>query len=318
MAGPWEKYQQPEQSSDASAKPAAGPWAKYQRQESPETPRGLDMGQQSPQEPVAQQPLQNPELMTEPWQSGSVGQAPGVRDAQGEEPAPENPQQQEPDRIRASDFGLETLEGGVSGVGSAAGGTGDFLTFGGNLVESGLRKLGLGDLIDAGDRAMGNMAPSDAFQAFEKWMQRGAEEIDASQTEAFREAMKASTPDGDLFKPSTWSFGDDPSVTGYAAQLAGLVGQFAPQAATMLAGSPQRVATAMTLMGGAQAGGSQANEAEGASWACPRRSWPSPPASTAISVRVALTTPRRNARPPRWPALPPSRVAHRPARRVAR
>ncbi|MDY7116616.1 LPD38 domain-containing protein [Halomonas sp. SSL-5] len=221
------------------------------------------MQQRQPeQEPAVQQPQRRPELMAEPWQSGSVGQTPRGLDMQAEEDGAEPAQPQQPDRIRASDFGLETLEGGVSGVGSAAGGTGDFLTFGGNLVESGLRKLGLGDLIDAGDRAMGNMAPSDAFQAFEKWMQRGAEEIDASQTEAFRETMKASTPDGDLFDWSTWSFGDDPSVTGYAAQLAGLVGQFAPQAATMLAGSPQRVATAMTLMGGAQAGGSQANEAE--------------------------------------------------------
>lgn len=164
--------------------------------------------------------------------------------------------------VEAGDFGLEVLEGGVSGVGSAIGGTGDFLSFGGDLVESGLRKLGLGDVIDAGDRALGNRAPSDAFQVFEKWMQEGGEEIDAKQAETFRKTMKASTPDGDLFKPGTWSFGDDPSVTGYAAQMAGLIGQFAPQAATMLAGSPQRAATAMTLMGGAQAGGSQADEAE--------------------------------------------------------
>ncbi|GEK46566.1 hypothetical protein HPA02_08490 [Bisbaumannia pacifica] len=185
-----------------------------------------------------------------------------MRSSQSSDAAALPPEPQEPESIRARDFGLEALDGGVSGVGSAVGGTGDFLTWGGNLVESGLRKLGLGDLVEAGDRALGGMAPSDAFQAFESWMQRGSEQIDERQTEAFRETMRTSTPDGDLFKPSTWSFGDDPSVTGYAAQMAGLIGQFAPQAATLLAGSPQRVATAMTLMGGAQAGGSQANEAE--------------------------------------------------------
>ncbi|NRE04399.1 hypothetical protein DBN73_17090, partial [Enterococcus faecalis] len=106
------------------------------------------------------------------------------------------------------------------------------------------------------------MAPSDAFQAFENWMQRVAEQIDESQTEAFREAMRSSTPGGDLFEPSTWTLGDDPSVAGYAAQIAGLIGQFAPQAAALLAGTPQRIAMAMALVGGAQAGGSQANEAE--------------------------------------------------------
>ncbi|MGM0858675.1 MAG: LPD38 domain-containing protein [Pseudomonadota bacterium] len=218
-----------------------------------QSPQGLDMGQAPPAE-------QAPSDVAETWQSGSVGRTPQV----SQEPAsePQQAQQQEPERIRASDFGLETLEGGVSGVGSAVGGTGDLVEWGGNLVESGLRKLGLGGVVDAGDKALGNMAPSDAFQAFEGWMQRGGEQIDENQTEAFRETMRQSTPDGDLFEPGTWSFGDDPSVTGYAAQMAGLVGQFAPQAATMLAGTPQRVATAMTLMGGAQAGGSQANEAE--------------------------------------------------------
>ncbi|MDT8895624.1 LPD38 domain-containing protein [Halomonas sp. I1] len=164
--------------------------------------------------------------------------------------------------IEASDYLKETAEGGVQGVGSAVGGTGDFLEWGGNLVESGLRKLGLGDVVDKGDQAISGMAPSDAFQAFESWMQEGAKEVDASQTEAFRQSMQGSTPKGDVFAPDTWSFGDDPSAAGYAGQMAGLIGQFAPQAATMLAGTPQRAATAMTLMGGAQAGGSQANEAE--------------------------------------------------------
>ena len=262
MAGPWEKYQQPSESAQESA--ASGPWAKYQRQgaASPAeegAPRGLDM-QQAPEQTAGDPGERQPD-MADPWQSGAVGRTPQGRQ---QEPAaaPPRPDPRSEERIRASDFGLEALEGGVSGVGSAVGGTGDFLTWGGNLVESGLRKLGLGELVEAGDRALGGKAPSDAFQAFESWMQRGSEQIDERQTEAFRETMRASTPDGDLFKPSTWSFGDDPSVTGYAAQMAGLIGQFAPQAATMLAGSPQRVATAMTLMGGAQAGGSQANEAE--------------------------------------------------------
>ena len=203
----------------------------------------------------SQQPRNNAEQPA--WMS-----APAISD----QPQQRRPEQAEAaeqsSSIQASDFVLEMLEGGVSGVGSVVGGTGDFLTLGGNLVEAGLRKLGLGDPVEAGDSALGGMAPSDAFQAFENWMQRVAEQIDESQTEAFREAMRSSTPGGDLFEPSTWTLGDDPSVAGYAAQIAGLIGQFAPQAAALLAGTPQRIAMAMALVGGAQAGGSQANEAE--------------------------------------------------------
>lgn len=227
MAAPWEKYQQ--QPSNAAP---TKPWERYASQEAPDA-------NEQPAEPVGL----------------AMERAP-------QQDQPQSPAEQPSDTIRASDFGLEALEGGVSGTGFAVGGAGDFLSWGGDLVESGLRKLGLGDLIDKGDAALGGMAPSDAFQAFEGWMQRGSEQIDASQTEAFREVMRNSTPEGDVFKPSTWSMGEDPSVTGYAAQMAGLIGQFAPQAATMLAGSPQRVAVAMTLMGGTQAGGSQASEAE--------------------------------------------------------
>ncbi|WP_339934598.1 LPD38 domain-containing protein [Vreelandella glaciei] len=236
MAAPWEKYQQNQQSAPAAP---SKPWERYAKPEAPT---------------ASEQPAEQASQPVEPTGLAMERESPLEQPSQQSEPTPEG--------IRASDFGREALEGGVSGTGFAVGGAGDFLSWGGDLVESGLRKLGLGELVDKGDAALGNMAPSDAFQAFEGWMQKGSEQIDASQTEAFRETMKNSTPDGDLFKPSTWSFGDDPSATGYAAQMAGLIGQFAPQAATMLAGTPQRVAVAMTLMGGTQAGGSQASEAE--------------------------------------------------------
>ncbi|MES3674452.1 DEAD/DEAH box helicase family protein [Halomonas elongata] len=249
MAGPWEKYQQPEQ-SQAAEPSTSGPWTRYQSEQPETTPRGLDMG------PQEEKPDTRAQGANGPSGPSGEGQKMGLDLESGAG------QQNADDRIRASDYGLETLEGGVRGVGSAVGGTGDFLEWGGNLVESGLRKLGLGDVVDAGDEALSGMAPSDAFQKFESWMQEGANQVDESQSESFRKAMEESTPQGDVFDPGSWSFGDDPSVAGYGAQMAGLIGQFAPQAATMLAGSPQRVATAMTLMGGAQAGGSQANEAE--------------------------------------------------------
>ena len=136
MAGPWEKYQQPSESAQQPA--ASGPWAKYQRQDAASpaeegAPRGLSM-QQAPERPAGEPGASQPD-MAEPWQSGAAGRAPQERQ---QEPAKASPRPAPPqeERIRASDFGLEALEGGVSGVGSAVGGTGDFLTWGGNLVES--------------------------------------------------------------------------------------------------------------------------------------------------------------------------------------
>ncbi|WP_163650702.1 LPD38 domain-containing protein [Modicisalibacter sp. 'Wilcox'] len=186
----------------------------------------------------------------------------GKTGAEPQKPETQGGDTEKAGEITASDYGREALEGGVSALASAGGGLGDFLRTTSGYVERGLRALGLGDAIDAGDQALGDMAPSDAFQAFEGWMRKGAQQIDAKQTQAFRQAMRDSTPSGDVFDPGSWKFGDNPSVAGYAGQLAGLVGQYAPQAAMLLAGTPERVATGMTLMGGLQAGGSQANDAE--------------------------------------------------------
>ncbi|WP_163557602.1 LPD38 domain-containing protein [Halomonas sp. NO4] len=168
----------------------------------------------------------------------------------------------EPEGISASDYGLETLEGGVRGTGGVGGGAGDFLEMGGEQVDRGLRKLGLGELIDRGDEALQGRKPSDLFQRFEDWMNEGAEQIDAQQSQEFSEAVKGSMPKGDLTDPSSWSMGDDPSAAGYMGLMAGLMGEFAPQAATLMAGSPQRAMAAMSAVGGLQAGGGQAREAE--------------------------------------------------------
>jgi len=74
--------------------------------------------------------------------------------------------------------------------------------------------------------------------------------------------MIDSTPTGSALDPSSWSMGENASVEGFMGHLAGVLGQFAPQAATLLAGSAAKVSIAMGLVGGLQAGGSQANEAE--------------------------------------------------------
>jgi len=76
-------------------------------------------------------------------------------------------------------------------------------------------------------------------------------------------AMRDSTPEGDLFKPSTWSLGKYPSIGGYAQQAAAVFGQFAPQlavAAGMRKASPGTQMAVGAGVGAAQGGGAGASE----------------------------------------------------------
>jgi len=164
-----------------------------------------------------------------------------------------------------SDIVRETVEGGVKGVGAVFGGIGDGIEAAGKGIEDVLGAVGLGDEVQAANEFLGGLgvnAPSEGFQGVENWMNQGAENIDQSQDMDYRQSLIDSTPGGDVTDPSTWTLGENPSAEGYAGHIAGIIGGFAPQAATLLAGSPTRVATAMATVGGAQVGGSQANEAE--------------------------------------------------------
>jgi N12 class adenine-specific DNA methylase len=64
-------------------------------------------------------------------------------------------------------------------------------------------------------------------------------------------AIAESTPDGDLFDPSTWTFGRAPSALGYAALGVGLFGSMAPVVVAGMVSGPGAAA----LVGGAQGGG---------------------------------------------------------------
>lgn len=88
---------------------------------------------------------------------------------------------------------------------------------------------------------------------------RGAgEALNDTVSDRNREAMDGSTPDGDVLSPSSWSLGDDPSLRGYAMQLAGALGSMAPVvAASVLTRNPAVAAAA----GAAQGGGAGADEA---------------------------------------------------------
>ena len=105
----------------------------------------------------------------------------------------------------------------------------------------------------------GNLAdvPADAVKGYGESIQRGVSE----ETKA---AIKESTPDGDIFKPSTWTLGDKPSVRGYTALGAEVFGQMLPIIAASVATGGSSNAVRMTTTGaagGTQGGGAAIEQA---------------------------------------------------------
>lgn len=70
-------------------------------------------------------------------------------------------------------------------------------------------------------------------------------------------AMAESMPDGDLFDPSTWTLGENPSVRGYAMLATDVLGSLAP---VVLAGAATG-GTGAAVVGGAQSAGAGAEQA---------------------------------------------------------
>ena len=146
-----------------------------------------------------------------------------------------------------SDFAREFNEALSRGVGSIAGGL-DHVS-----NANPLNALGRDSSISRGQ----------GWASVEASLYDTADNIDAAQTENFRRDMEMSTPQGNIFAPSTWSMGEDPSVRGFAAHMAGILGGFAPQAAAMLTpGGAVASMTGMATIGGLQAGGAEAHAAE--------------------------------------------------------
>lgn len=76
--------------------------------------------------------------------------------------------------------------------------------------------------------------------------------------------IAASTPQGgvgDILSGNV-NLGEDPSLAGYGYQLLGILGEFAPQAASLVLKSPKAAAAIAGAIGGGQAGSAQATEQE--------------------------------------------------------
>lgn len=74
---------------------------------------------------------------------------------------------------------------------------------------------------------------------------------------ATQRAIAGSSPDGDLFEPSTWTFGEQPSLRGYTALTLDVLGSLTPVLAAAVVGGP----VAGMTVGGAQGGGAAEQEA---------------------------------------------------------
>lgn len=143
-----------------------------------------------------------------------------------------------------------------------------FRQLGGGAVEgTGLAVRGLGEMAAAmhnvssvaavnaifgTDFEMPNFleAPADALQQHGEGLKTGV-------SWATQEAIRLSSPDGDLMDPSTWTFGEEPSLVGYTALALDVFGQMTPVIAASIAAGPVGGAVA----GGAQGGGAAVQEA---------------------------------------------------------
>lgn len=74
---------------------------------------------------------------------------------------------------------------------------------------------------------------------------------------ATREAVDASSPDGDILAPSTWTLGEAPSLRGYTALALDVLGSMTPVLAAAVLSGP----TAGMMVGGAQGGGAAEQQA---------------------------------------------------------
>lgn len=154
------------------------------------------------------------------------------------------------------DAGRQLLGGVYKGIGSTIRGLGTLPQMLGEYTTTPLinkifgTNYRTGNLLDT---------PADLAKNYGEALQAGVSEVT-------KEAIKESTPDGDLFDPSTWTFGKDPSVRGYTALGLDVLGQMFPVLASTVAtgGGSAAVRYGTTaVVGGAQGGGGaveQANE----------------------------------------------------------
>lgn len=122
----------------------------------------------------------------------------------------------------AGDLARKTFGGLISGTGRAAEGLGAFIA-GPEEPETDHPLQAVRDVVNAPTRLVG-----EGISGVGRAISGYGDDISRNVSDEFAARMADSTPSGELFKPGTWSLGEDPTLAGYAAQGAQLFGEFAP------------------------------------------------------------------------------------------
>lgn len=147
------------------------------------------------------------------------------------------------------DIGKMGLGGVYKGVGQAIGGVGEAVKMVGDYTTTPLINAALGT-----NYRTGNLLEKPA-----DWYREGGERVQSGISETSKQAIKESTPTGDITKPSTWSMGSNWSPRGYAMLGADVLGSMAPVVAASVASGGSAVVGG--VVGGAQGGGAAASTA---------------------------------------------------------
>lgn len=153
-----------------------------------------------------------------------------------------------------ADFGKQLGAGIVRGVGYAAEG----LVRGLDMMNPTPQLDADGNIIanSDGSIAMDRSRVNRATELLANPVRDLADKISAGVSDGGRAAVQDSMPDGDLFKPSTWTLGKEPSLEGYALLAGDVLGSFLPIVAAGVIGGP----IVAGIAGGSQSGGAAADQ----------------------------------------------------------
>lgn len=141
------------------------------------------------------------------------------------------------------DFGRSVGAGVVEGLGSAVEGAGV-------LLDQPLSLIRGDETYQPGMLARAGAAVGDAARGVGEGLREGM-------SEDSRRAMADSTPDGNLFDPSTYSMGDNPTFRGYLMHFGSVLGSLLPVIATGVAGRVSGLGRRGVIAAGGAVGGAQ-------------------------------------------------------------
>lgn len=111
------------------------------------------------------------------------------------------------------------------------------------------------------DRALNAVPKIPGLRGLSDYAYGVQQDIEDSMSQVGKERVEGSTPQGNIFK-GEFSFGEDPTISGYALQAAGVFGSMAPIIATsMITKDPTKAVSRGTALGGGMAAGEGAKNA---------------------------------------------------------